>query len=365
MKKNFNLLVSATFFAILFSCSSSDPTIDPVVELPIVVEDSFIRAADVSFLPEIESSGIIFYNNTKAQDMLTTLKNAGCNTIRIRLWKNPLNGHSGLAEVKVLAQRVKQAGMKVWLTVHYSDTWADPGVQTTPEEWKSLVFSDLKVAVSNYTATILTEINPDIIQIGNEINSGMLWPQGHLINNEVQCLALLSAASATIRSKAPNTKIMIHYAGVKAIDTDWFFNKMKSVDYDYIGLSYYPIWHGKDLEVVKIAINTLGKTFNKKVVIAETAYPFTLGYNDWTNNIVGLDSQLVSEYPATPDGQKNFVLAIKTLVKESEYGLGFAYWGGEWISFKGNQAANGSTFENQAFYDFNNRALPVWQVFKK
>jgi arabinogalactan endo-1,4-beta-galactosidase len=228
-----------------------------------------------------------------------------------------------------------------------------------------LSFLDLKTAVASYTSTIITEINPDIIQIGNEINSGLLWPQGHLINQEVQCLALLSAASATIRTKAPNTKIMIHYAGVKASDTNWFFNKIKSVDYDYIGLSYYPIWHGKDLEVVKTTIITLGKTYNKKVIIAETAYPFTLGYNDWTNNIVGLDTQLVSGYPATPDGQKSFVMAIKTVVKESEYGLGFAYWGGEWISFKGNQAANGSTFENQAFYDFNNKALPVLQVFNK
>lgn len=364
MKKHILVFGVFALLGMFFSCSANDTNETPIVEPP-VAEDTFIRAADISFLPEIESSGTILYNNTKAEDMLTTLKTAGCNAVRIRLWKNPSNGHSGMTEVKALAARVKKAGMKVWLTVHYSDTWADPAVQTIPAEWKNLSFTDLKTAVATYTSTIITEINPDIIQIGNEINSGLLWPQGHLINQEVQCLALLSAASATIRTKAPNTKIMIHYAGVKASDTNWFFNKIKSVDYDYIGLSYYPIWHGKDLEVVKTTINTLGKTYNKKVIIAETAYPFTLGYNDWTNNIVGLDSQLVSGYPATPDGQKSFVLAIKTVVKESEYGLGFAYWGGEWISFKGNQAANGSTFENQAFYDFNNKALPVLQVFNK
>jgi arabinogalactan endo-1,4-beta-galactosidase len=364
MKKHILVFGVFALLGMFFSCSANDTNETPIVEPP-VAEDTFIRAADISFLPEIESSGTILYNNTKAEDMLTTLKTAGCNAVRIRLWKNPSNGHSGMTEVKALAARVKKAGMKVWLTVHYSDTWADPAVQTIPAEWKNLSFLDLKTAVASYTSTIITEINPDIIQIGNEINSGLLWPQGHLINQEVQCLALLSAASGTIRTKAPNTKIMIHYAGVKASDTNWFFNKIKSVDYDYIGLSYYPIWHGKDLEVVKTTINTLGKTYNKKVIIAETAYPFTLGYNDWTNNIVGLDTQLVSGYPATPDGQKSFVMAIKTVVKESEYGLGFAYWGGEWISFKGNQAANGSTFENQAFYDFNNKALPVLQVFNK
>ena len=366
MKKNIRILGFLILFLILFSCSDSTETaITPAVEPPAAL-DSFIRAADISFLPEIEIAGTILYNsNNHAEGLITTLKNAGCNTLRIRLWKNPANGSSGMAEVKALSQRVKQAGMKVWLTVHYSDTWADPAVQTTPAEWKNVSFTDLKTAVANYTSTILTEINPDIIQIGNEINSGLLWPQGNLINQEVQSISLLATASATIRAKAPNTKIMIHYAGVKASDTNWFFNKIKSVDYDYIGLSYYPIWHGKDLEVVKTTINTLGKTFNKKVIIAETAYPFTLGYNDWTNNIVGLDSQLVSGYPASPDGQKNFVLAIKTIVEESEYGLGFAYWGGEWISFKGIQAANGSAFENQAFYDFSNKVLPVLQVFNK
>ncbi|WP_243694643.1 glycoside hydrolase family 53 protein [Flavobacterium psychrotolerans] len=365
MRKYSSIFGILFLFAILFSCSSDDETTKSVVAPPVVAEDTFIRAADISFLPEIESSGAILYNNAKAEDLLTTLKNAGCNTVRIRLWKNPSDGHSGMGEVKALAQRAKLLGLKVWLTVHYSDTWADPAVQTTPAEWKNLSFAELKTAVAAYTSNIMTEINPDIIQIGNEINSGLLWPQGHLINQESQCLALLAIASATIRSKVPNTKIMIHYAGVTATNTNWFFNKLKSIDYDYIGLSYYPIWHGKDLTVVKSTIDALGTTYNKKVIIAETAYPFTLGYNDWTNNIVGLDSQLVTGYPATPDGQKSFVIALKDLVKSSASGQGFAYWGGEWIAFKGNEAKNGSTFENQAFYDFSNKALPVLQAFNK
>lgn len=362
MKKFLTILSLFALVVIQSACSSSDSPDTPVVDPP-VESDNFIRAADISFLPEIESAGVVFTNNGKAEDMLTTLKNAGCNTVRIRLWKNPAGGHSGLAEVKTLAARVKQAGLKVWLTVHYSDTWADPGVQTTPAEWKNLSFADLKTAVATYTSTIITEINPDIIQIGNEINSGLLWPQGHLINQEAQCIDLLKTASATIRSKAPNTKIMIHYAGVKASDTDWFFGKMKTVDYDYIGLSYYPVWHGTDLAVVKSTINALGTKYSKKVLIAETAYPFTLQWNDQTNNIVGNENQLVSGYPATPDGQKNYMLAIKDLVKTSSSGIGFSYWGGEWVAFKGTAATNGSTFENQALYDFSNKSLPVFQAF--
>lgn len=363
MKKTFLTIVLLLSVLLQTACSSDSEKSDDGTVTPPVVTSDFIKAADISFLPEIEKAGVVFSHNGKNEDMLTTLKSVGCNTIRIRLWKDPANGHSGLTEVKTLAQRVKNAGLKVWLTVHYSDDWADPAVQTTPAAWKNLSFTDLKAAVATYTTTILTEINPDIFQIGNEINSGLLWPQGNLINQEAQCIDLLKTASATIRSKAPNTKIMIHYAGVSATDTNWFFTKVKSVDYDYIGLSYYPIWHGKDLGTIKTTIDALGKNFSKKVLIAETAYPFTLGYNDWTNNIMGQTDQLVTGYPATPEGQKSFVLAIKDIVKSSTYGQGFAYWGGEWVAFKGNQATNGSTFENQAFYDFSNKSLPVLQAF--
>lgn len=345
-------------FLSLFSCSKNQETTPPTV-----VEDSFIRAADISFLPEIESTATIFYNNNnQAENALITLKNAGCNTIRIRLWKDPANGKSGLAEVKTLAQRVKAAGMKVWLTVHFSDTWADPGQQTMPVLWNSLDFNGLKSAVASYTTTILNEIKPDIIQIGNETNDGFLYPMGKLSTNENQFLQLVQTVSTTIRNQSPSTKIMLHYAGIGGGAT-YFFNKVSSINYDYIGISYYPIWHGKSLIDVKNTINTLGQTHNKKVIIAETSYPFTFGYNDWTTNIIGDVTQIIPQYPATADGQKDYMLAIKTLIKETTFGQGFCYWGGEWISFRGAQATNGSSYENQALWDFNNKALPVMSVF--
>jgi arabinogalactan endo-1,4-beta-galactosidase len=348
----------------LFSCSSRETEVTPAPIPNNASADDFIRSADMSYLPLIESEGTIFKKNGVAENALTTLKNAGCNTIRIRIWKNPSDNHSGLAEVKALAIRVKQAGMKVWLTVHYSDTWADPGSQTTPSDWTSLSFINLKTAVSNYTTLIMTEIQPDIIQIGNEINSGFLWPQGHLINNESQCLQLIAAASSAIRSQSTTTKIMIHYAGIGSGAT-WFFNKMSSINYDYIGLSYYPVWHGKILSDVNATITYLGQTHNKKVIIAETAYPFTLNWDDWTNNIVGQNDQLITTYPASNEGQKNFLLAIKNLVKQNSKGLGFCYWGAEWIAFRGPTATNGSSWENQALWDFNNNALPVMDAFSQ
>ncbi len=348
----------------VLSCSSDKPETpqSPIQNTPVT--DDFIRAADMSYLPLIESEGTIFKKNGAPQNALTTLKNAGCNTIRIRIWKNPSDNHSALAEVKALALRVKQAGMKVWLTVHYSDTWADPGNQTTPSDWTSLSFANLKTAVSNYTTLLMTEIQPDIIQIGNEINTGFLWPQGHLINNESQCLQLIAAASSAIRSQSTTTKIMIHYAGIGSGAT-WFFNKMSSINYDYIGLSYYPIWHGKILTDVSASINSLGQTHNKKVIIAETAYPFTLGYNDYTNNIMGLANQLIPAYPATSQGQKDFLLAVKNIVTQAPKGIGFCYWGAEWVAFRGPTATNGSSWENQALWDFNNNALPVMDAFSQ
>ena len=344
----------------LLSCSSND---NPTPASTPPVTDDFIRAADVSYLPLIESEGTIYKHNNIAENAITTLKNAGCNTIRIRLWKDPSDSHSGLTEVKALALRAKNAGMKVWLTVHYSDTWADPGNQTKPVAWQSLSFTDMKIAVANYTSTILTEIQPDIFQIGNETNDGMLWPEGKLSTNESQYLQLLQTASSTIRSQSPSTKIMLHYAGITG--SDWFFNKIANISYDYIGLSYYPIYHGKSLATLQNTMNSLGQLYNKKVLIAETSYPFTFGYNDYTNNIVGLQSQIIPDYAATNDGQKAYLLALKNMIKQSSKGIGFCYWGAEWVAFRGPTATNGSSWENQALWDFNNNALPVMDVFSQ
>lgn len=324
---------------------------------------TFIKAADMSYLPLIESEGTVFYNNQLvAEDALQTLKKSGCNTIRIRLWHSPSDHHSGFNEVKLLAQRVKSLGMKVWLTVHYSDTWADPGHQSKPSAWNNLSFNLLKSQFEQYTQQIVTQIHPDIIQIGNEINNGFVFPEGNLANNESQFLLLLASASNVIRAQSPSTKIMLHYAGIQG--ASWFFSKTAAIDYDYIGLSYYPVWHGTDLNLLQQTLTSLGQTYSKKVLIAETSYPFTLGWNDWTNNVLGQTNQLHPNYPASLDGQKNFVEQIKTTIQQTPNGVGFCYWGAEWIAFRGTQASNGSSWENQALWDFNHKSVPAMTIFK-
>ena len=354
-------LIFSFLTLIIISCSSRSDNPDPN---PTSTEDTFVRAADLSFVPEIEAAGISFKNNNSTQDPLLTLKNAGVNDIRIRLWHSPSNGHSGMVEVKQLATRARNLGLKIWLTVHYSDTWADPGNQTKPAAWQNLNFYDLKSAVSVYTTQVVTEIKPEIIQIGNETNDGFLWPEGKLSTNETQYLELTNTAISSVKTANSATKIMLHFAGISN-SADWYFNKVKNLNYDYIGISYYPVYHGTSLTDLKTKLTTLSQTYNKKIILAETSYPFTLSWNDWTNNVVGQSNQLVAGYDATASGQKNYILAIKSLVKSVPNGSGFCYWGGEWVAFKGNQATNGSTWENQALWDFNNNALEAIQAFNK
>lgn len=347
--------------AFLFSCEDPKeccPGPDPV-------DKELIRGADISFLPEIEEAGVVFKDAAGTEkNMLDILKASGVNTVRLRLWHTPETEHASLEEVKALAVRVKAKGMSVWLSVHYSDTWADPGHQVKPEAWSDASFTDLQDSVYLYTKKIMTAIDPDIIQIGNEINPGFLLPDGGTGAGTLpNFIALLKKGVQAVRETSGDTKIMMHVAGFDA--ANWFYQQLaaNNVDYDLIGLSYYPIWHGKDLNVVQSTIQSLGFTYNKQVVLAETAYPFSLLWEDWTNNIVGENGQLVSGYPATPEGQKNFMLKLRDIMTESSKGAGFCYWGAEWVSFKGDEATDGSTWENQALFDFDNKAVPALEAF--
>ncbi|GLB47890.1 glycoside hydrolase family 53 protein [Neptunitalea lumnitzerae] len=345
----------------VWSCGSNNDNETP--DTPEETETTFISAVDISSLPEILEANTIFYNlDNEATNALTLLKDSGVNTIRLRLWVNPENGHSGFSEVQQFATTLKTYGFKIWLTVHYSDTWADPAQQSIPAAWENDNMAALITHVQDYTTQIMTDIAPDFIQIGNEINSGFMHPMGNINTNPSQFITQMETAISVVRIVKPNTKIIVHYAGIEG--AEWFYNQINMLDYDMIGLSYYPIWHGKSFTDLENTINTVATTHNKQVVIAETAYPFTLGWNDWTNNIVGLDEHLIlPDYPATPTGQKDFVNAIKNLMLNNSNGIGFCYWGAELVAWKGTEATDGSSWENQALFDFDNKALPVIETF--
>jgi len=367
MKKFLNAVKHLVGFMVVFLwvhfqfyCAKDEEAVSPKPQ-PVAPE-LFINGADLSYLPLIEAAGMKFYDSDNQEmDAVTILKASGMNTIRLRLWYNPENVHSSFTEVKTMAARARSQGLKVWLTVHYSDSWADPGQQKPPLAWQNLDFDILKDSLYDYTKRIITGINPDYIQLGNEINPGLLLPFGDAYANEVQFLQLLGMASKAVRDYSSDAYIMIHYAG-----TDWaneFFDKLSGIDYDMIGISYYPFWHGKDLLTLKSVLTSLRTNQGKSVVIAETSYPFTLDWNDNTHNIVGLESQLIlPDYPATPQGQNDYFQKIKEIVKGSG-GAGICYWAPDWVAFDGTQSAKGSSWENMTLFDFNNRVLPAALVY--
>lgn len=341
---------------LVFGCSKNS---NQVIVTPKTLE---IKGADVSLLTEVRQSGKVFLNqNNQAEDMLFTLKNAGVNVIRLRLWHNPVEPTSNFETVKNLTHEIHALGLKVMLTVHFSDTWADPGKQTKPVLWQNLSYAILKDSVFAYSQKIALHINPDYIQIGNEINNGFLWPEGNY-SNLVQLRELLQQAINGIKLVKPKTKIIMHYAGTENAET--FFNSIYDLNYDIIGISYYPIWHGKNLIQIQQFLTNLTTSQNRPIFIAETAYPFTFLWNDNTHNIIGDSTQILSNFSATPAGQAAYLAKIKQLITDIPNGIGFCYWGAEWVSFKESSATNGSSWENQAFWDFNNKVLPILQNYK-
>jgi len=323
---------------------------------PMPPKDYFVYGADVSFLPAIRKAAYPLYNQQgMKEDMLVSLKAGGFNAIRLRVWHQPDDPIHGLAEVKKLALEARSMGVKIWLSIHYSDTWADPGAQTKPKAWSNIAYTLLLDSVYQYTKQVVEQIQPEYVQIGNEINHGFLWPEGSG-SNASQFFALLQSGAKAVRDNAPNSIILLHYAGYRNA-TD-YFKWIAGVDYDAIGLSYYPIWHGKSIDSLVQTVQTLKLNTQKEVMLAEYSYPFTFAWNDYTNNVLGDSSQILPQFPATPLGQKQYVLYLQQILRENG-ASGMAYWGAEWVAFKGKTATNGSSFENQALWDFEGKTLPI------
>ena len=347
------------FISLFISCQ--DDTVNEISENQHT--SSIISGVDISDYPKVSSYNPTFYDeNNNEIDFINSLIQNGVNTIRLRLWVNPVDESSSLDEVKEFSNELKSLGFKIWVTPHFSDTWAHPGQQQTPSDWSSLSFEELKNQVYTYTSQIMSEINPDYIQIGNEINTGILFPHGRIADNQDQFVELVNEGVNAVRNSSTIAKIILHCAGFES--SNWFFNIVNQVDYDVIGISYYPWWHGKSLDDLQNQLSSLSINFEKEILIAETSYPFTLGWNDWTNNNVGLEEHLIlPEYPASPQGQRDFIRDIKNLVFEVNNGIGFCYWGADRIAWDGETSTNGSTWENQAVFDFENKELPVLQEF--
>ncbi|MEO1654594.1 MAG: glycosyl hydrolase 53 family protein [Bacteroidota bacterium] len=332
-------------------------TIDPDFKI--------IRALDLSTFPEMEVFNPALRDSAgNPIDFLSFIQQKGVNCIRLRLWIDPPQLHSVFDEVRSFAERLRFKGFHIWLALHYSETWADPGQQEMPSAWQELQFSQLRDSVYQYTFQVLRAIKPEIAQLGNEINNGFLFPQGSLSKNPQGFLPLLEKAVSACRVASPESRVLLHYAGIGEIAH--FLEKLERIDYDILGISYYPLWHGKNLTQLSEKLEEIAQKQDKDLLIAETAYPFTLEWNDWTHNIIGQEQQLIlPDFPASPLGQKDFLNRIREIIEQNSRGIGFCYWGGEWVAFKGSQAEDGSPWENQALFDFDHRALPAWEVFEE
>ncbi len=242
-----------------------------------------ILGADISFLPELEARGKIFYNNGIAQDAILLLKEKGFNYIRLRIFVDPAadsgyspkKGFCDLAHTLVMAKRIKAAGMKLLLDFHYSDTWADPGKQFKPAAWKNLSNKGIANAVKKHTVEVLTALKnqqtlPDMVQVGNEINHGILWPEGNAKNFNTLA-KFIQAGIVGVKKVNKKIPIMLHIAlGGQSEESIYFLNQLaaRHVQFDIIGQSYYPQWHGT-LDDLKNNLNDLAIKYPQPIIVVE------------------------------------------------------------------------------------------------
>ena len=274
----------------LFAGSTEIHTVQPgmphkVTEMaykPHVVKDK-ILGADISFLPELESRGMKFSDNGTPGDPMVIMKAHGFNYIRLRLFVNPANpkgyspgkGFCDLDHTLAMAKRIKAAGMKFLLDFHYSDYWADPQQQNKPAAWVGEDFAGVKKSLYDFTVKAMTALKdqgttPDMVQVGNEINHGMVWPDGE-INNLDTLAQYIYAGVQGVRSVSPSTIIMLHIAlGGQNAEARFFVDNMlaRNVPFDVIGLSYYPKWHGTP-EDLKNNMADLSSRYKQQVMVAE------------------------------------------------------------------------------------------------
>ncbi|GAB2728593.1 glycoside hydrolase family 53 protein [Streptomyces bullii] len=330
-----------------------------------------IKGADISSLAKSEAKGGVYRTGSgSAGDAVAILRSAGMNYARLKVWVNPADGYNNKARVLAMAKRVKAQGMKLLVDFHYSDTWADPGAQSKPAAWSGHSYSQLKTDVYNHTYDVLNALKAqgttaDMVQVGNEINGGMLWNEGST-SNWPQLAGLLNSGYDAVKAVNSGTTVALHLAkGGDLSGTRWWFDSARSngVKFDAIGLSYYGYWHGT-LAEFQTTLDDAASRYGKPVFVAETAYPFRLGSEDAHQDIIDTTGELVSGYPASVAGQTRWMNDVASIVEAvpNGRGLGVFYWEATWTAVNGNgwdpnDASSGNGWENQALFGYDDRAL--------
>ncbi|WP_191014586.1 glycosyl hydrolase 53 family protein [Treponema zioleckii] len=377
-----------------------------VVEKVDGLREDFMKGVDISMIDQIEKSGGKFYNvRGEEDDIFNILKEHGVNYVRIRLWNNPTyeenqydkngkliakkgskrGGGDNTIETDLrIAKRIKAAGLKFMLDFHYSDFWADPGKQYMPQDWKNLTPAQLEDTVEKFTRETIDRFvaagcAPDSVQIGNELNSGFMWPVGQTwsenpkekIGGMKEFMRLLDRASKGVRSSkaGESIKIIIHLAdGGKQDLYKYVFDEVKKskIEYDIIGLSFYPYWHGS-LADLKANLEMISKRYGKEMAVVETAYAFTEENGDSQGNVFQIYSDDAHGYVPSVQGQATEIRDIIATVSSVKGGCGVFYWEADSILAKGANlsATEGNTWENQAMFSFDGKVLPsmaVWNL---
>lgn len=325
---------------------------------------------DISLLPEYENASAIYLDNAgnAIASPLTFFKEQGLNAMRVRIFVNPsqytgsdkdANACQDLDYALSLSKRIKDSGFKLLLDFHYSDTWADPSKQWTPAEWANLSDAELYEKIYDYTKDVLTKMvaagaTPDFIQPGNEISYGMLWgAYGTASSSLKKCytssdanwtrfLTLLTKAINACREVCPKAKVIVHSERVAQPDVlEAYYNKMKDVDYDIIGLSYYPYFHGA-LNVLENALTRLTSNFSdKEIMIVETGYPYA-----WAVN--GTTFDYTKTYPYSDAGQKSFTDDMITVLNRYKQVTGLFWW---WMEYNLYKASISGAWYNAPLFD--------------
>ncbi|MDH7460851.1 glycosyl hydrolase 53 family protein [Chitinophagaceae bacterium 26-R-25] len=300
------LFGSLLVLALLISCKKSNGD-DGGGNNPPVTTDTLVKGADASWVTEMEASGRKFYNSAGTQmECMALLKSLGMNTIRLRVWVNPTPSWNNAADVVVKAVRAKNLGLRVMIDFHYSDTWADPGKQAKPAAWTSLDFAGLKTALATHTTDVLNQlktagVTPEWVQVGNETNDGMLWPDGKASANMGNFAQLVNAGYDAVKGVFPSAKVIVHISnGYDNSLFRWMFDGLKTngAKYDVIGMSLYPSttnWSTYNTQCLA-NMNDMVSRYGKEVMVVEVGMPW-----DSPNECNSFLSDLITKIKSVPN----------------------------------------------------------------
>lgn len=362
----------------------------------------FIKGMDLSTLLELERCGAVYYDEGKEMDILDIMKAHDVDTIRIRLWNDPWSkegesygaGENDLKTSLEIAKRVTEKGFGVLLNFHYSDFWADPGKQFKPKAWETYGVEELEQAVFDFTAETMERfeeegVNVTMVQVGNELSNGLLWPEGKVPNYDA-IAKFVNAGIRGVRKRNKTVPIMIHLdnGGNNALYREWFDNFMeRGEDFEIIGLSYYPFWHGT-LDMLEHNMNDIAKRYGKDLVVAEVSMGYTMeDYKEYEKLAdeerkgYATRQELVDkiEYSMTIQGQMDFMKDFLNRISHiaDQKGKGFFWWEPAWIPVHGSGWATpasleyikdagpcGNEWANQALFDYKGNALPTLKLIR-